>query len=214
MSPSICPVSQYDAIPILAVSQFIATTGEVETFPPGVIVREFSPAATGINGWLGNYNDGGGGGGNWVAWSLPLDVRVCTRFTLLYALKMREASHDQVMGIDVKIANTVAADVAPYVAPRLSLLSPAAWETVGTMTIGRAYPFGTFPPPWPNPVTGPNFPIVYKSASLSWEIGQKFNAGSGPQLGSDGRIVLWLRGPLTGGTTWNSFVYVSLIAST
>jgi hypothetical protein len=215
MSTSICPVSQYDAIPMLAATQFVANEGDFYAFPPGAMVREFSPVDTGINGVVGNYSENNPPDAYWLAVSNPLDVRGCQYFTLLYAIKMREQAHDINNAFTVRIQALVAADAPAPLVPRHRGSDASSWEYPGTLTLPQAYPSGSFPPRTV-PADPASCPIVYKSCTMSWRVGDRFITGGLQQTGALGRIIIWIRGTGVAGTAYShqeARIYVSLIAS-
>jgi hypothetical protein len=172
------PINQINALPLLSTSD-LAFGGTVSVIG-GSINRYFSPVQTGINGAAGNLNtadaDPSGPGAGFSVVSALLDVRGCTRFTALVAIKMAAIGEDITYGLNLRIASPAASDLVAATAPRYGTFGVGAWPLVAVYTVGiTGLGAGAFP--------------TYKSAGKGWMVGGRDPAAI--QSGSLGFIYLW-----------------------
>lgn len=206
MSTFLLPVNQIDALPGVAEPNYAAQGGEVETMPV-CFQRYYSPAAAGMDGLVGNASDPVTFG--FRAYSGRMNVRGVRRFTFTLAVKMREFQNDS--DFRPNVYATAWVDDGPGVsyAPLQDNFNITTWTKVGTMRLAIAY-VGT---PFPPPVMGV-YPIIYKTAACSWDVGGLGNAGL-DQDGLTGTIALRLdaNNGIPGGAVYNAFLYGSLLAA-
>jgi hypothetical protein len=191
------PVNQINSLPLLSTSD-LAFGGTVSVIG-GAINRYFSPAQTGINGQAGNLNtadaDPSGAGAGYSVISNLLDVRGCTRFSALAAIKMPAADEDAIYSLNLRIASPVAADLTTAIPPRTGTYGTGAWPLVAAYTIGVSSA-GAFP--------------AYKTAGKGWMVGGRDPAAI--QSGSMGFIYLWFNFNHVG-VHFDSVLFVSLYAT-
>jgi len=206
----VIPQSQFNAFPYLTIGQYLATTGDVEIVP-GQLLRYFTPAETGINGIPANSTDLIDPTHPFGFIGLPMNCRGARRFTFLCSMKMREWQNDQAFPSPVEILSTgqVAAEPGVSIPPAYGVLGN--WLVCARFTMNKAYP--VFPPPG-NPLDPATYPIVYKSASCSWDVGCR--VGGAIQYGLTGPVTIRLRcsGGVSGGLFYDGQMYGSLWAST
>jgi len=188
------PINQINALPLLSTSD-LAFGGTVSVIG-GSINRYFSPVQTGINGAAGNLNtadaDPSGAGAGFSVVSNLLDVRGCTRFTALAAIKMAAVGEDIAFFLRLRIASPAATDLTAAATPRYGTFGTAAWPLVAEYTIGIASP-GAYP--------------SYKTGGKGWMVGGRDPAAI--QSGSLGFIYLWFNF----GTNSTAKLFVSLYAT-
>jgi hypothetical protein len=170
------PINQINALPLLSTSD-LAFGGTVSVIG-GSINRYFSPVQTGINGQAGNLNtadaDPSGSGAGFSVVSNLLDVRGCTRFTGLVAIKMAGAGEDIAYALNLRVASPAASDLGTGVTPRYGTFGVGAWPLIAVFGVGVASP-GAYP--------------AYKSGGKGWMVGGRDPAAI--QTGSLGFIYLW-----------------------
>jgi hypothetical protein len=188
MSIGRTPQNQLNALPLIT-PEAVGQAGDVVVVG-GVVVRTWTPAATGISGTLGNIADPRT---NTLAYLLTnwLDMSGCSRFTAMLA--------GQVNAIGGDVAQTWSVFAIPYVDAGGTIIEPVpfppgpdlrnltgnyasnAYPQVGTLKI-PALTFG-----------GPPFP-QYKSAQCSWSAGGA-STGFSIEAGSIGTHRLLLTAP-------------------
>ena len=210
----VIPQSQFNAFPYLTIGQYLATTGDVEIVP-GQLLRYFTPAETGINGRAANESDPIDPTHPFGIIGNAMNCRGARRFTFQLSMRMREAANDTGFPAPVEVYTTaqVAAEPGVSIAPAFGQMTNR-WALCGRITMNQAYP-GGFPPPV-NPLDPLTYPIIYKSASCSWDVGNA-TVGGATQKGMTGPVTIRLK--CSGGGQgavlfFNSLLYGSLWAST
>jgi len=215
------PVNQLDALPLLTADQ-LAYGGTVSIIS-GQVNRYFSPADTGVNGATMNTVDPSGAlsgfpSNNYrhIIQTNTLDVRGCTFFTVLLAVKITAVNQEKVGGVfkplvmDLFITSPVpgaGTDVSPmwtaaYGAGPAGAGTGGAWPRAARLTLQPAK----------------QAPPFYKSSGISFQIG-----GVGPTTnvacGSLGFVQLWFNfyngdaGPPTPFDDTGSLAYCSVYGS-
>jgi hypothetical protein len=192
------PINQLNSLPLFSISQ-LAFGGTVSVLG-GAINRYFAPVDTGINGAVGNMSTAdpdpstAGAIRAYSTFSNLLDVRGCTRFTVLIAVKMPAADEDVVYDMDLRIQSPVAADI-PSVVPRSGNYGAGAWPKVASFAF---------------PVTVAGGAAGYKSSGQGWQVGGPLSATL--QTGSLGYIYLWLN-LSNAGSHKDAVMFVSMYAT-
>jgi len=192
------PINQINSLPLLSTSD-LAFGGTVSVIG-GSINRYFSPAQTGINGQAGNMSTADpdpslvGGINAYSTFSNLLDVRGCSRFTALVAIKMPAADEDVSYSMGLRVTSPMAADIAS-VAPRSGAYGAAAFPLVASFVF---------------PVSVVGGAAGYKTGGQGWQVGGPLSATL--QTGSLGFIILWFNLTNTG-THKDAIMFASLYAT-
>jgi len=200
------PVNQLRAFPLLSAPGYAVQNGDVQVLQ-GRRSITFSPAQTGINGWPCNFGDTDG---QFKATSNYLNVRGCSRFSLLVSMRMFEPKNDNQSGggplaLSLYVQNQVQIPAGGTADPITDGDGIIEWPFSCSATfLHSGFNFG--PGPWPF------YNIGYKSISLHFT--GYGRSSLSPPGGGSGVIRLWLRG--SGGVAIpdNAFptLYATLLA--
>jgi hypothetical protein len=193
------PINQLNSLPLLSADQL--AYGGVVSVIGGAINRYFDPTATGIAGAPGNMStvdpdvSGTLGVGAYSVISNLLDVRGCSRFTALAAVKMPGVGEDVVYTLNLRIASPVAADTLFSQPPRTGLYGSGAWPQVAAFNLPVSAA-GAFP--------------AYKTGGKGWMVGGRDAVAY--QTGSLGFIYLWFNFA-NAGAAKSAVLFVSIYAT-
>ena len=175
------PINQINSLPLFSTSAL--AYGGVVTVIAGAINRYYSPAVVGINGAAMNVPDADpsvtpAGAADYSIVSNLLDVRGCTRFTVLLAVKMANAAQDVAYAVNLRLSAPVQTDAPTAATPRTGTYGFTAWPLVGAFAL---------------PVTIAGGAAGYKTSGRGWQVGGRDPAAI--QSGSLGYVYLWLNFP-------------------
>lgn len=191
------PANQINSLPLFSTST-IAYGGSVSVLP-GAINRYYSPAVTGIDGSIMNVLDADPsvnppGAANYTIVSNLLDVRGCSRFSVLAAVKMANPAQDVAYTLNLRLMSPVQTDAPTAASPRTGTYGLTAWPLAGSFSL---------------PVTVAGGAAGYKTSGRGWMVGGRDPAAI--QSGTLGYVYLWFNFANTAADK-TAQLYVSMFA--